>query len=98
MAADALEGFEGLDLPFVSVELPGADSSAAWALAELERDGFTFASWLPDARRTGDVLCLQRVSDRVVDLDGIRCARPEGEELRDAVLAEWLRVREVVGE
>ena len=98
VAADALEGFEGLDLPFVSVELPGADPSAAWAIDELERDGFTFASWLPDARRTGDVLCLQRVSDRVVDLEGIRCARPEGEQLRDAVIAAWLRVREVVGE
>jgi len=38
------------------------------------------------------VLRLQRVGDVSVAGD-VRCARPEGESIRDEVLSEWHRVR-----
>ena len=40
------------------------------------------------------MLRLQRLADRPLSMD-IRCARPEGEAVRDAVLAEWRRVTRV---
>ena len=42
---------------------------------------------------SGDALRLQRVLDRPVAMEHITCAGEHGEHIRDAVLAEWHRVR-----
>jgi RimJ/RimL family protein N-acetyltransferase len=88
---DALSAF---DLASVSLDLPMEDPAAAWAVEQLERSGFFFGAWLPGyepAAGCGDVLRLQRLADRPLSLE-VRCARPEGEAVRDAVFAEWRRV------
>jgi hypothetical protein len=90
-----LEAMASYDLAAVSLDLPLRDPGAAWAVEQLEQLGFFFGAWLPGHERVeggcGDVLRLQRVADRPLSMD-IRCARAEGEAVRDAVLAEWRRV------
>lgn len=89
-----LEALAAYDLAAISLDLPMEDPAAGWAVEQLEALGFFFGAWLPGHLRgagCGDVLRLQRVADRPLAMD-IRCARPEGEAVRDAVLAEWRRV------
>lgn len=92
--AHELDALSAYDLAVVTVDLPLEDPSAAWAARELEALGCCFAAWLPahlHGTGCGDVLRLQRVADRPLDLD-IVCAGPDGESVRDAVLGEWRRV------
>ena len=39
------------------------------------------------------MLRLQRTGSHPVETEHIACARPEGEQVRDYVLADWRRVR-----
>ena len=89
---DDLEGFHGLDLATVLLDLPAHDPSAAWAASQAERLGFVFCSWIPEGMGASDTLRLQRVSDREIDFPSILCARPTGEAVRDFVIAEWRRL------
>ncbi|MEA2349004.1 MAG: hypothetical protein QOG62_2791 [Thermoleophilaceae bacterium] len=91
--AGELDGFDAFDLSAVHLDIPLADPSAAPAGEALERLGFCLGAWLPDFADSGDVLRLQRVGDRPVDVEHIVCARAEGEEVRDHVVSEWRRVR-----
>lgn len=95
--ADDLEGFHGLDLAVVLLDLPAHDPSAAWAAKEAERLGFAFCSWLPEGMGSSDTLRMQLVTDRVIDFPSILCARPSGEAIRDFTIAEWARVGSRVG-
>ncbi len=85
---DALVAYEPA---VVQVDVDLGDPSAPWAVDGLEKLGCCFGAWLPAARGS-DVVRLQRVGEVSVAGD-ITCARPEGESIRDAVLAEWRRVR-----
>jgi len=85
---DALVAYEPAT---VQVDVDLGDPAAGWAVEHLETLGCCFGAWLPGARGT-DVLRLQRVGDVSVAGD-VRCARPEGESIRDEVLSEWHRVR-----
>jgi hypothetical protein len=92
--AHDLDALSAYDLATVSLDLPLEDPAAAWAAEQLESLGFFFGAWLPGYERgegCGDVLRLQRVADRPLSME-IHCARTEGEQVRDAVLAEWRRV------
>lgn len=91
--ADELDGLDAFDLGAVHLDIPLAEPAAARAIEELERLGFSFAAWLPNFAKSGDVLRLQRVGGHPVDTGHVVCARVEGEALRDCVLAEWQRVR-----
>lgn len=86
---DEIEDLFGLDLATTMIDLPAHDPSAAWAAARLGRLGFIFCSYLPEFFGHSDCIRLQRVHDRPIAFDAINCARPEGEQLRDAVLADW---------
>jgi serine/threonine-protein kinase RsbW len=89
-----LAGLAAFSLAAVHLDIPLADPAASDAVEQLEeRLGFCWAAWLPSFVGSGDVLRLQLVLDRSVDLAGIECARPEGAEVRDRVIAEWSRVR-----
>lgn len=90
--ADVLDGFAAFDLAVVQLDLPLTDPAAGAATELLERQGFSFGAWMPAFGAEGDVLRLQRVGERPLELDHIECARSEGEQLRDLVLAEWRRV------
>jgi hypothetical protein len=59
----------------------------------LEALDFAFAAWIPDFAADGDIIRLQRVGSHPVDVEHVVCARPEGEAIRDYVIAEWHRVR-----
>ena len=89
----ALESLEGFDLAAVQLDLPLADPAAAGAACSLERLGFSYAAWMPSFDEGHDVLRLQRIGSRPVDTETIECARSEGEQVRDYVLADWHRVR-----
>jgi RimJ/RimL family protein N-acetyltransferase len=106
--AHELDALAAYDLAVVTVDVPLEDPGAAWAITALESLGCCFGAWMPELWRRdagggggvaagggagagGDVLRLQRVADRPLAAD-IRCASPEGEAVRDAVLAEWHRV------
>lgn len=91
--AAELDGLDAFDLCAVHLDLELSDPAAAGAATDLERLGFCLAAWLPDFSHRGDVLRLQRVSDHPVDVEHIVCARPEGEQVRDHIVAEWRRVR-----
>ncbi len=90
--ADVLDGLSSLDLDVVHLDLPLADPACAWAATEVESLGWFIGAWLPCAGAAGDVLRLQRLGGRPVDSVHVVCARPEGEEVRDHVVAEWRRV------
>jgi anti-sigma regulatory factor (Ser/Thr protein kinase)/RimJ/RimL family protein N-acetyltransferase len=91
--ADDLEGLDAFDLGAVHLDVPLSDPGAPAAIEQLESLGFCFAAWMPDFSLDGDVIRLQRTGGHPVDTEHIECARPEGEALRDHVLAEWHRVR-----
>jgi hypothetical protein len=91
--ADELEGLDAFDLVAVQVDISLADPGAGWGAEELEPLGLSFAAWIPDFLADGDALRLQRVGGHPVDAEHIVCARPEGEAVRDYVIAEWHRVR-----
>jgi anti-sigma regulatory factor (Ser/Thr protein kinase) len=88
-----LEGLAPFDLAVVHLDVPIGGPAGAWAAESLERLGFCFGAWMPGFGPAGDVLRLQRVGSHPVDTAHVRCARPEGQEIRAAVLAEWERVR-----
>lgn len=91
--ADVLEEYLAMAPATVHLHLPATDPAAAWAAAELERLGFVWCAWIPAFLPSGDSIRLQRVSDHPVGLEEIVCARAEGEEVRDFVIGEWMRVR-----
>lgn len=91
--ADELEGLQDFDLGAVHLDLPLSCPATVGAVEGLERLGFCWGAWVPCFAPDGDVLRLQRVADHPVEVSDIACARPEGEVVRDAVLAEWHRVR-----
>lgn len=91
--ADELEALQAFELAAVHLDLPLAAPATATAAEELERLGFAWAAWVPWFLPDGDALRLQRVGDHAVDIDHIRCARAEGEAVRDHVVAEWHRVQ-----
>ena len=91
--ADELEGLAAFDLSVVHLDLPLAEPSAAHAIDALGELGFFWGAWLPGFVPSGDALRLQRVLDRPVAMEHIACAGEHGEHIRDAVLAEWHRVR-----
>lgn len=93
VVAAELERLIALDIAAVHIDIPLAEVGAPWAITSLESLSFFWASWIPGARDDGDVLRLQRVGERIVDVEHVVCARPEGEELRDWVVSEWERVR-----
>ena len=90
--ADVLDEYSAMSPAAVHLHLPATDPAAAWAAAELERVGFAWCAWMPAFLADGDSIRLQRVSDHPVLLEDIVCARAEGEEVRDFVIAEWTRV------
>ena len=90
--ADHLDALSTFDLAAVHLDPPLVDPAAGWAATAVERLGWSFGAWIPCIGPTGDVLRLQRLAGRPVDLVHVECARPEGEEVRDHVLAEWHRV------
>ena len=75
------------------LHLPASNAAAAWAAAELERLEFAWCAWTPAFLPTGDSILLQRVNDHPLDRETIVCARSEGEQVRDFVTAQWIRVR-----
>jgi hypothetical protein len=90
--ADVLDEYLPMSPTTVHLHLPATDPSAAWAVVELERLGFVWCAWIPAFLPSGDSIRLQRVNDHPIQLEEIVCARPEGEEVRDFVVAEWVRV------
>lgn len=91
---DVLDEYLAMAPAVVHLHLCGADPAAAWAATELQRVGFAWCAWTPAFLPDGDSIRLQRVGDHPVDRDTIVCARPEGEEVRDFVIAQWIRVRQ----
>jgi hypothetical protein len=91
--ADVLEEYLAMAPATVHLHLPAADPAAAWAATGLERLGFVWCAWIPAFLPAGDSIRLQRVNDHPVGLENIVCARVEGEEVRDFVIAQWMRVR-----
>lgn len=77
----------------VLADLPVNEPAGAWAALQAEALGFSFAGWIPELGREGDVLRMQRIGDHPVDLESIVCARAEGERIKDFCIAEWRRVR-----
>ncbi|MHB1139869.1 MAG: GNAT family N-acetyltransferase [Microthrixaceae bacterium] len=91
--ADELDGLAAFDLAVVHLDLPLADPCAAHAIEALGDLGFFWGAWLPGFVGSGDALRLQRVVDRPVEVEHIVCAGAHGEQVRDAVVEEWRRVR-----
>ena len=91
--ADAIDEHAALAPHAVHLHLPASNVAAAWAAAELERLEFAWCAWTPAFLPTGDSILLQRVNDHPLDRETIVCARSEGEEVRDFVTAQWIRVR-----
>ena len=90
---DALDEVDAFELGAAHLDIPLADPTAIAAASAAESAGFSFAAWLPGYDESGDVLRMQRVLAHRPDLESIACAGPEGEELRDFVIAEYHRVR-----
>jgi hypothetical protein len=88
---DLLQQFH---LAVVHCDLPLDQPRVITAIEELESLKFFWGAWLPEFNEHGDVLRLQRIN-RPVDTLAIVCARPEGEAVRDHVITEWARVREI---
>jgi anti-sigma regulatory factor (Ser/Thr protein kinase) len=91
--AEELEGLAAFDLAVVHLDVPAWLPAGSWAAESLERLGFCFGAWLPAFRSEGDVVRLQRIGSHPVDTVHAKCARSEGEAVRDVVIAEWERVR-----
>lgn len=88
-----IDGLGAFDVAAVHLDLDLTDPACAGAGHALERLGFCWGAWLPELDQGADVLRLQRVLDPHVPIEGISCARPEGEAVRDLVLDQWRRVR-----
>ena len=73
------------------LDLPLDQSNTLSAIPVLERQGFFWASWLPEYGANGDVLRLQK-TNAAVNPDEITCARDHGERIKAHVLAERKRV------
>jgi anti-sigma regulatory factor (Ser/Thr protein kinase) len=91
--ADSLEGLDAFDLGVVHLDVPVADPASGTAIEALEPLGFSLAAWVPRFVEGSDMMRLQRTGSHPVETEDIACARAEGEEVRDYVLAEWRRVR-----
>lgn len=91
--ADELDGLQAFDLAVVHLDLPLGEPATVAAVEHLERLGFFWGAWVPWFTVDGDVLRLQRIGDRPVDVEHVSCARVEGEAIRDHVQAEWHRVQ-----
>ncbi|MDQ1381974.1 MAG: hypothetical protein QOJ71_2693, partial [Actinomycetota bacterium] len=91
--AHEIEGLDSFDLGVIHLDLPLAEPSAPGIATALERLGFCFAAWLPSFTPTSDVLRLQHIGSRPVDIEHVICARAEGERIRDYVIDDWHRVR-----
>ncbi|WP_313675083.1 GNAT family N-acetyltransferase [Mycolicibacterium sp.] len=89
---DALDQHLAMAPATVHLDLPATDPAAAWAVAQLERVGFAWCAWMPAFLAAGDAIRLQRVNDHPILLESIVCARAEGEQVRDFVIAQWTRV------
>ena len=90
----ALDEYLAMAPAAMHLHLPATDPAAAWAAAELQRIGFAWCAWTPAFLPTGDSIRLQRVSDHPIDRETIVCARAEGEQVRDFVVAQWIRVHQ----
>lgn len=90
--AAELEGLMPFEVATTHIDLPLWQPATAAAVEELESLGFFWAALVPSFQTGGDVLRLQRLGDHPVQTEGIVCARPEAERMRDFVLAEWRRV------
>ena len=90
----ALDEYLAMAPAAMHLHLPATDPAAAWAAAELQRIGFAWCAWTPAFLPAGDSIRLQRVSDHPIDRETIVCARAEGEQVRDFVVAQWIRVHQ----
>ena len=88
-----LEMLQQFNLAVIHCDLPLNQPQAIPAIEQLEQLRFFWGAWLPEFNDEGDVLRLQRIN-RPIDTSSVVCARPEGEAIRDHVVAEWARVRE----
>lgn len=91
--ADEVESLAPFDLAVVHLDVPVAGAGSGGAVEALERLGFCFGAWLPGFAADGDVVRLQRIGSRPVDVDHVEVARDEGERIRSHVVEEWHRVR-----
>lgn len=91
--ADALDGLDAFSLDVIHLDVPLSDPTGVVSLDGLEALGLSLAAWVPRFVDGSDMVRLERTSGIQVDPDEIVCARPEGEHVRDYVLAEWRRVR-----
>ncbi|MCW4352209.1 GNAT family N-acetyltransferase [Hoyosella sp. YIM 151337] len=91
--AEEVDGLGAFDLAVIYLDVPLSDPAAITLAEDTERLGFCFAAWLPDFAPSGDVLRLQRVGSRPIDIQHVQCARSQGQRIRDFTVSEWRRVR-----
>ena len=82
---------EHVDVLYADVDLE-AHLDVDAAVTALEELGFSYAGLWPNGASGHDHLRLQRLNSLDVELEDIVCASPEGEELRNFVLAERERI------
>ena len=88
MVRAELEKIEALNLATVYLDLPIEQEAAANAYSALEELGFFWGSWIPNYTANKDILRLQKIYQSV-NVNEIICARPQGEEVKKYVIAEW---------
>ena len=88
MVRAELEKIEALNLATVYLDLPIEQEAAANAYSALEELGFFWGSWIPNYTANKDILRLQKIYQSV-NVNEIICARPQGEEIKKYVIAEW---------
>ncbi len=86
-----LTKLEPLNLASIYLDIPIEQETAAHAYLELESIGFFWGSWMPNFSTEGDSLRLQKIN-QPVNVDSIVCARPQGESVKNFIVAEWKRV------
>lgn len=74
------------------LDLPLNHPNAIAAIPALESLGFFWAAWLPNYTASGDILRLQKV-EATINPDEIVCARPNGEKVKQHILAERQRIQ-----
>lgn len=84
---------EHVDAIYADVDLEAGLEVEA-AVDALNGLGFSYAGLWPDGVQGHDHLRLQRLNSSDVELEGIVCASPEAEQLRDFVLADLAQVAE----
>lgn len=92
--AHELELLQQFHLAVVHCDLPLDQPSVIAAIEQMESLKFFWGAWLPEFNEHGDVLRLQQIN-RPVDTSKVVCARAEGDAVRDYVIAEWARVRDI---